>query len=59
MPDAAGRPALQAELDGTVQGLRELLYLIKNLPDSMRQQMEQQQQQAAGGEGGGEEPFLP
>lgn len=55
MPDAAGRPALQAELDGTVQGLRELLYLIKNLPDSMRQQGEQQQ----GGEGGGEEPFLP
>ena len=56
--DAAGRPTLQVELEGTVQGLRELLYLIKNLPDDWRQQMEQQQQQQPG-EGGDEAPFLP
>lgn len=29
VPDAAGRPALQQELEGVVQRLKELLYLLK------------------------------
>lgn len=31
--DAAGRPALQAELEGVQTRVRELLYLIKQMPD--------------------------
>lgn len=34
MPDAAGRPALQAELEGVLQKLKELLYLIKQMPEN-------------------------
>lgn len=32
VPDAAGRPSLQAELESTVASLKEFLYLLKNLP---------------------------
>ena len=35
VPDAAGRPQLQEELEGVLQKLRELLYLIKQMPESM------------------------
>ncbi|KAL4457514.1 hypothetical protein ABPG75_012379 [Micractinium tetrahymenae] len=35
IPDAAGRPELQAELEAAKSKVQELLYLIRQLPDSM------------------------
>jgi hypothetical protein len=38
IPDAAGRAELQTQLQDVVLALRELLYLIKQMPDSMKEQ---------------------
>ena len=74
MPDAAGRPALQEQLEGAQTKLQELLYLFKNLPDSMKASLdaaaaaaeaeaaaEGQAQPGGGGGGasGGGSEFMP
>lgn len=36
IPDAAGRPSLQTELQEVQVKLTDMLYLLKQLPDSMK-----------------------
>lgn len=56
IPDAAGRPALQAELEGVQSRLREMLYLMKQMPDSMKPDGGSS---AGGQQQAEEEEFLP
>lgn len=51
IPDAAGRPELQAELEGVQTKVQELLYLLKQLPESM--------QEGGAAEGQQQKEFLP